>query len=283
MQSPPSDVGPTCFWLELSGRRIVLSDGITLIGRSAGCQIVLDDALVSRRHAQLTVKRGEIRLEDLGSSNGVRVNGRRIEGSVRLKPGDEIKIGQQMLLLQAGREPSRRDKSSRFAAKTLTGVEAAELLGKGNEEFEGESTQEARALVLLGGVADKVLALGRGGEAERVLSKFLLNLIKQTREGTIPDEETTSKAVQYAVRLASATGKGEWVDYCFELYGGLAKPLPAGVVDELYTVLRNVGGVDRAVLSGYVEILRENAHTFGPAERFLTQRIEGLERLAALK
>jgi hypothetical protein len=63
-----------------------------VIGRSSGCQLVLADDTVSRRHAELFVEEGRWLLRDLDSSNGTWVNGRRIvEAEVR--PGDELHLG----------------------------------------------------------------------------------------------------------------------------------------------------------------------------------------------
>ncbi len=283
MQHERTEGADNCFWLEYSGRRFLLSDGLTVIGRAANCQIVLDDALVSRRHAQLVVKGQQVSVVDLGSANGVHVNGDRAGESTVLTPGDVLMIGQQEMVLRSGPRPNRRAATSRFSAKTLTGVEAADLLGGGSNALESESTHGARTLMLLGGVADKVLALGRGEEAERVLGNFLHKLLEAARAGEHPDGDTVEKAVGYAVRIASATGKGSWVDYCIQMYSELEKPLPTAVVDELYTVLRKVSDIDRRALKAYVGVLHEGQSRFGPAERFLTQRIEGLERLAALK
>jgi hypothetical protein len=55
------------------------------------------------------------------------------------------------------------------------------------------------------------------------------------------------------------------------------------VVDELYAAMRKVSAIDLAQLRGYVAALRAKQSTLGPAERFLVQRLEGLERLAALR
>jgi hypothetical protein len=283
MQHEGTEGAEICFWLEYSGRRFFLSDGRTLIGRAANCQIVLDDALVSRRHAQLLVKEQRVTVVDLGSANGLQVNGDRAGESTELTPGDVLTIGQQEMVLRSGPRPNRRVATSRFSAKTLTGVEAADLLGGGPNSLEAESTHGTRTLMLLGGVADKVLALGRGEEAERVLGNFLHKLLEAVCAGEQPEGDTVEKAVGYAVRIASATGKGSWVDYCIQMYSELKKPLPTAVVDELYTVLRKVSDIDRKALKAYVGLLRERQNRFGPAERFLMQRIEGLERLAALK
>jgi pSer/pThr/pTyr-binding forkhead associated (FHA) protein len=74
------------------GRRNVLSGDRVLIGRSRECDIALSDPNVSRRHAEL--RRGEDgwSVVDLGSTNGVKVNGRRLE-QASLRPGDRITIG----------------------------------------------------------------------------------------------------------------------------------------------------------------------------------------------
>ncbi len=68
-----------------------------IIGRDASNHIVLNDKLVSRQHAKLTVSEtGQIIIKDLGSSNGTFVNGNRITESV-IKSGDIVKCGSVFL------------------------------------------------------------------------------------------------------------------------------------------------------------------------------------------
>jgi pSer/pThr/pTyr-binding forkhead associated (FHA) protein len=74
------------------GRRTVLSGARVVMGRSRDCDIVIDDPNVSRRHAELRRQGDTWMVADLGSTNGVKVNGRRVEHAV-LKPGDEITLG----------------------------------------------------------------------------------------------------------------------------------------------------------------------------------------------
>ena len=93
---------------------------------------------------------------------------------------------------------------------------------------ESEATFSANTLDLLGGVAEKVLALGRGEEAEKVLATTLTNLLADVRmRGGNAQPQVLEKAVHYALKLAEVTGKGRWVDYAFELYSALKRPLPA--------------------------------------------------------
>ena len=63
------------------------------LGRDTSCDIVLDDALSSRRHARIVASQGAIVLEDLRSTNGVYLNGVRLGQSARLHAGDRIIVG----------------------------------------------------------------------------------------------------------------------------------------------------------------------------------------------
>src|SRR5258706_14238639 len=74
---------------------IELPEGEFVIGRAANCQLSLDDPLVSRNHATLTVTSDAVIVADLGSRNGVRVNGDCIEGKRKLAHGDQGAIGSQ--------------------------------------------------------------------------------------------------------------------------------------------------------------------------------------------
>jgi hypothetical protein len=73
-------------------KRTVVSGDPFVIGRARECDLVLDDPNVSRRHAELRREDGGWAVHDLGSTNGIKVNGRRSRGA-RLQPGDEIALG----------------------------------------------------------------------------------------------------------------------------------------------------------------------------------------------
>src|SRR5690349_4632825 len=75
------------------GKRLVVPPGGALIGRSRDADIVLDDSIVSRRHAELSPSGQGWLIQDLGSTNGVRVNGRHVEGPHPLESGDRIELG----------------------------------------------------------------------------------------------------------------------------------------------------------------------------------------------
>jgi hypothetical protein len=77
----------------LDDRRYVLDAERSTIGRSRDADCVLRDPNVSRHHAELRRSpRGEWTIADLGSTNGIKVNGRRV-ASTRLKSGDQVTVG----------------------------------------------------------------------------------------------------------------------------------------------------------------------------------------------
>ena len=62
------------------------------------CELVVDDANVSRRHADVRRRGGAWVLTDLGSTNGTRLDGRRIERPEPLEPGDRIELGASVVI-----------------------------------------------------------------------------------------------------------------------------------------------------------------------------------------
>lgn len=72
------------------------------VGREAGNDIIINDPQISRHHARLTLQGSAYILEDLGSTNGSFVNGRRVTGPVALSAGDMIGLGDTVVLAVVG-------------------------------------------------------------------------------------------------------------------------------------------------------------------------------------
>lgn len=265
--------------------------GTFFIGRGADCQLALDDPMISRRHAALRVYAGSATIEDLGSRNGVFLNGIRIDKSEPLRDGDQIRIGSQDLSFYENDDahPLSSERATRATRREMQVTEMRLLDPDDPVEMTSVATapmgmgsvppRAGSGLAIIGGVADKALALGRAEEAERILQRALADVATRAERGEV-DPDLAEAAASYAIRLAAGTGKGSWVDYAFQLYTTLGTLLPARVVDDLYAAVRKVKHTDRAVLRAYTARLREAAATYGPAERFVLQRIEGFERWA---
>lgn len=82
---------------------------VLTIGRNNDCDVVINDSKVSRVHAQLVQDdNSNISIVDLGSANGTYVNGNKITSETRLKPGDEVRIGDTPLRWQGYFQEERK-------------------------------------------------------------------------------------------------------------------------------------------------------------------------------
>ena len=79
-----------------AGRRVPLPAGNSTIGRGNGCDLVLSDTLVSRRHVRLFLAPGSAEILDLGSANGIALNDEPVTRGSWL-PGDRLRIGDTVL------------------------------------------------------------------------------------------------------------------------------------------------------------------------------------------
>ncbi|HWA66382.1 MAG TPA: DUF3662 and FHA domain-containing protein [Mycobacteriales bacterium] len=76
-----------------------LTHAVTVIGRASDCDLRLEDSGVSRRHAEIRYSDGRVGIVDLGSTNGIAVNGKPVE-RVELHDGDRLDIGHSTLIFR---------------------------------------------------------------------------------------------------------------------------------------------------------------------------------------
>ncbi len=86
--------------LAVGGRRLLVPPAGGTLGRSRDCDVVLDDAGISRRHAELRPGPDGWTVADLGSTNGVRVNGAQVRGVQLLRSGDRIELGSTEMVFE---------------------------------------------------------------------------------------------------------------------------------------------------------------------------------------
>lgn len=106
------------------GQLVELRKDRMILGRHPTCHIVLDNAAVSRNHAQIIESHGSYYIEDLRSRNGTLVNGDRIRTRTELVDGDEIKICDVLFSFHQGGAGtgSVRPESSVLVSPTATGT-----------------------------------------------------------------------------------------------------------------------------------------------------------------
>ncbi len=298
-ENPSSKVEPTAstrppscrFAITCEGHEVPLPKGKLILGRGSRCHIVVDDLLASREHARLTVTEECVFVEDLGSTNGVYVNERRIQASTPLAPGDRLVVGTQELELVDKADPPVALRALDFTdlatvlPKTTSPRTAAQqrLLDMDEPGMESPppprveaqmATEKADVVSTLGRLADRMLSMGRFDAAERVLQTQLHEVLHGARCGRTVAPDVFETAVEYALRLAEVTHKATWVDYVVEMHM-VGTRIMAGPVIARMTALMPVvkDRMNREVFFFYQESLRARRGTLSLADQVSCDRI----------
>lgn len=244
-----------------------------VVGRSPGADLTLDDALVSRQHARFATDESSLTVEDLGSRNGVLVNGERLKQKRSLGHLDRVTIGSQDLVVIDGSAAG----VPAGAKKTLTSFAASDTTQAMPLAEEQEETRTARAFDLLRKIAEKSMAMGRFDEAERILSGPLRELLARA-ERTRAAPEELDEAVGFALRLASGRKDGKWIDWVFSAYAAYRVVPSMNTVDRLYELVDSLNHREPAAIRALLEELGDKtAHT--ASERFALKRLHGLAKV----
>jgi hypothetical protein len=216
----------TRYRLRFHLQEVDLQQGVTYIGRSDECAVTIEDPLVSRRHALIHVEGDEVKIEDLGSRNGVRVNGKPVQASQSLGDGDRVRIGSQDFVFcriqQRKVDRTVRTTGVLRLCAQCKAPHAREMISCpncGHEEGADEDTlsgsfgpgsQYSWSVQLMIEALEKAVSLGRFVDADRILRRTTALL----EERLASDEEVS--AVQLgplaaaAERICNATGDVTW-------------------------------------------------------------------------
>ncbi|HRI53370.1 MAG TPA: FHA domain-containing protein [Pseudomonadota bacterium] len=104
----------------------------------------------------------------------------------------------------------------------------------GDASDQGQSANRGSAYRLFWGLSDKVLAMGRIEEAERMMGPRLTEMRTRAEAGDAPEEPIITEALRRSLRLAAATKKDQWFAWIFD-YARLCKyKMPLPLLDEIY-------------------------------------------------
>lgn len=224
-----------------------LPRGETILGRSADCHVTIEDPLVSRQHARIVFEGDQPVISDLGSRNGVKVNGAAIAGAVALSDGDRIRIGtQELVFCKVSVQPRTSGKTTGFlrhcaSCRLPYAQEAGACPSCGSTELLDEQTlsgqfgstaRSAWTLRLLVEVAERALALGKTDELERVLSRSRTQVEEILEDaGDALDAESFSRLAMVALRHAEVSGDTEWGRWAMRVMVRASVAPPPEVVD----------------------------------------------------
>lgn len=215
---------------------MALNPGTLQVGRMADCWLTLDDDLVSRYHARFLVNAGSLEVEDLGSRNGTYVNGRRLEGRVKLTDADQVRIGREIISVLGPGTAEAGDEGEDNLRRTLG---------------PGEETQFP---TLIGQLVEKSLKVGKIKEAER----YALALTNQLMGSKVPsDHPTAVSCVRCLVALADKTASGVWLDRAFKLHASHGWLMRDDVKQQVLSALDRIPRVPGTGLEEYEQALRQ--------------------------
>lgn len=268
--------------LRFHGTEIELSSGSSVIGRSAGCKVVLDGDQVSRRHARLSVADERVTIIDLDSANGVFVNGERVERPRLLSNGDLLMVGgHQLELVAEEASPARKARAS-FPRVSGTRPQRSALDSLWDDDEDGDEsygmrTEPVSQFQLVAGAADQLLARGRVERAESLLEPHLLRLLERASQGRPPSQQDGDQAVSLALELARGSGAGRWIDFVFDLQHAAGRMLAPSAIDELATALRAAPAADHQRMRQFIDELVAKKDGLGAKEQNALSRLMALE------
>jgi hypothetical protein len=257
------------------------------IGRGPECQVTVEDPLISRRHARIRVTSEGATVEDLGSRNGVRINGRLIRGASPIRSGDRLRLGtQEMVFIQAD-EPEKATRTTGYLALCPScskpypeQAQACPHCGassRDDETLSGVALEPRQTFTfqLLGQVIERALQGGRPAEAEKVMRRAAQELDERIERGDRVSPTHLGTMADYALALAELEGRDEWVRWMFRLYQR-QDVLPAVAVVERLEGMRR--GLSQEAAADYTQWVHERATKQPAGDPSVLRRLDRIGR-----
>ncbi|HEY8038445.1 MAG TPA: FHA domain-containing protein [Polyangiaceae bacterium] len=269
-----------------------LPRGMTVIGRSLDCNLTIEDPLVSRQHARIMVDDDGGTVEDMGSRNGVRVNGLQVREPTALRDGDRVRIGTQDFVFcrvdPLGKAHSKTTGVLRLCAKCrlpypreMVSCPNCEATEQTDEETLsgsfGSENQTAWSVQLLVEALDRALTLGRVTDAERIAKRATAQVEELVVSGGSVDAKALAALGMQAVAVTLATNDPTWALWVLDVYRRTDRVPPVEVVERLGEAAARHTGVVRGGLTSLLDHVRSTARSASPSD------VEALTRLEQIR
>lgn len=262
--------------LAFRGEELLLGDAPVVVGRSPDCHVMIrKDKLASRRHARFTATPEGVRVEDLGSTNGVYVEGERITRPAMLTGGEHVRVGQQEFKVLAS---DTRRKFFKPSSKVDSWSDKTALPLGAEPEEGSDRTHRADVFDVLLNLSEKALREKNPEGAERIIGPQLTKLARQAAASRTINAAYRERGALIALQLAQVTGQGRWVDLVISLYAATGDLVTPSVIDALEAAARKVDQVDVTSLRRYAVTAASPQRPGGPGEKHIAARVRALEQ-----
>jgi hypothetical protein len=262
-----------------------LQPGVTTIGRSLDCHLTIEDPLVSRRHAQLVVYEDGVQLVDLGSRNGVRVNGAIVREPTMLRNGDRLRIGTQDLVFSrveaANRHLGRTTGQLRLCAKCrqpypreMVACPSCEATEQTDEDAVTASGSDAHnwTVQLFVEALERALRMGRVHDADALLRRAAVQVEELVQSRDAIDASALASLTLQALRTSIASASPAWSEWAIGIHRRSGIVPPPAVAELMIQVERLAPG---AIVTAISELLAR----FSGAARLSGQDLQTLSML----
>jgi hypothetical protein len=249
---------------------------------------------VSRQHARIAVDEEGGVVEDLGSRNGVRVNGVPVHGLTRLRDGDRVRIGTQDFVFcrvdLSGRAHSKTTGVLRLCAncrlpypREMVACPNCEATEQTDEETLsgsfGSDNQTAWSVQLLIEALERALTLGRISDAERIVRRATAQVEEVVAGGGAVDARALASLAVQAAATTLASNDPTWGLWIFDIYRRTGRVPPLEVVERLWEIVGKHPSIVQGALVGLLDHLHASVRSATSGDVEAITRLEQMRRL----
>lgn len=225
-----------------------------VVGRDSTCEIVIDDARASRRHATFRSSPNAVAVEDSGSTNGIRINDLTVRGAQRLAHGDRVEVGAHVFILM--------DAEHARSSPTKSGGAATRRVAIASTQNGAVSLESAAAAIERGDID----AAGR--EMVALVPRLAI----------AEDDTEVARGVALLLKLAVRPGGHRFLDFFFMLHGTRGIVPSGEAIDVLKNAQPTLGVAGAAAIEAYFQSMASRIAALPAIERVRLRRLESLGR-----